>query len=140
MSVTPIKILLVEDNPGDIELTRVGFEEARISNSLTVISDGAEAMAFFQQGENLPDIVLLDINLPKVDGVEILKQIRSNSSSKDISVIMMTSSGAEDDIKNSLDGKANSYITKPVNFNKFYKVLITLEKFWLTVVKSPDNQ
>lgn len=142
MSAVPIEILLVEDNPGDIELTRVGFEDARVANHLSVISDGQEALEFFEQGENLPDIVLLDINLPKVDGVEILKQIRSNTISKDIPVIMLTSSDAGSDIEKCYAEKANSYITKPVDFDKFYQVIKSLELFWLSVVKLPkvNNQ
>ncbi len=135
----PIEILLIEDNLGDIELTRVGFEEARVSNNLTVIKDGQEAIDFFEQGDNLPDIVLLDINLPKVDGFEILRKIRSLEYSKNIPVIMLTSSEADMDINKCYSERANSYITKPVDFDKFYQSIRLLEEFWLTVVKLPQS-
>lgn len=137
MSALPIEILLIEDNPGDIELTRVGFEDARVANNLSVIDDGQKALEFFERGEDFPDIVLLDLNLPKVDGLEILQKIRSCTMSKDIPVIMLTSSDAESDIKKCYAEKANSYITKPVDFDKFYQVIKSLELFWLTVVKLP---
>ncbi len=136
MSITPIKILLVEDNPGDIELTLVCFEEARLINTLTVIRDGQQAIDFFERGENLPDIVLLDINLPKVDGLEILNKIRTKSNSKNIPVIMLTSSESKSDILKSHDQKANNYIVKPIGFDNFHQVIKTLEMFCLTVLKS----
>jgi len=139
MSIIPIEILLIEDNPGDIELTRIGFEEARVANNLSVIKDGQQAIDFFEQGNDLPDIVLLDINLPKVNGFEILEKIRSLEYSENIPVIMLTSSGADEDINKSYSAKANSYIIKPVDFDKFYKVIKSLEQFWLTVVKFPRS-
>ena len=139
MSISPIEILLIEDNPGDIELTRVGFDEARIANNLSVISDGQEAMEFFERGESLPDIILLDINLPKADGLEILELIRQKENSKNIPVIMLTSSESDTDIKRSYAKKANSFITKPVDFEKFHQVIKSLKTFWLTVVKLPQT-
>ncbi len=137
MSITPIKILLVEDNPGDIELVRISFEDARIINSMSIISDGQQAIDFFEKGDDLPEIVLLDINLPKVDGLEILQKIRSLDHSKHIPVIMLTSSEADTDIKKSYAKKANYFISKPVNFEKFYQTIKSLETFSLCVIKSP---
>lgn len=135
----PIKILLVEDNPGDIELVRAGFEDALIANQLMVISDGQQALNFIQSKQPMPDIILLDINLPKVDGFEILQEIRQQPHSCNIPVIMLTSSEAERDISQSYQYKANSFVTKPVDFSKFIDAIKKLEQFWLTVVKLPTN-
>jgi CheY-like chemotaxis protein len=137
--MTPIEILLIEDNPGDIELVREGFEEARVANNLRTISDGQEAIDFFMLGEELPDIVLLDINLPKASGFEILETIRSQPKSMEIPVIMLTSSEADADIVKSYQCTANSYVTKPVDFEKFINAIKSLETFWLSVVKLPKH-
>lgn len=120
MNESVLKILLIEDNPGDVELTRVGLEGKSITNKLMVISDGQLAMEFFEKSENLPDIVLLDINLPKVDGFEILMKIRAVKNSKDLPVVMLTSSETEVDVKQSRDKRADCYLTKPVDFDAFY--------------------
>jgi len=135
MSISPIKILLIEDNPGDVELTLVCFENARLANILTVIRDGQDAMDFFDRGNDLPDIVLLDINLPKISGLEILQKIRMKSESKDTPVIMLTSSQSKKDILKSHNHKANAYLIKPIVFDEFYQAIKTLETFWITVVK-----
>lgn len=139
MNIVPIEILLIEDNPGDIELVRAGFEEARVANHIQVISDGQQALDFFEQDNGLPDIILLDINLPKVDGLEILEKIRSTEHCKDIPVVMLTSSEDDADINKSYAEKANSYITKPVGFDEFLDVIKSIEDFWLTVVKLPKS-
>jgi CheY-like chemotaxis protein len=137
--MTPIEILLIEDNLGDIELVREGFEEARVANNLRTIVDGQEAIDFFMKGEDLPDIVLLDINLPKASGFEILETIRSQPHSLDIPVIMLTSSEADSDVVKSYQNTANSYVTKPVDFDKFIHAIKSLESFWLSVVKLPKH-
>lgn len=139
MNLVPIDILMIEDNPGDIELVRACFEDARVANRLSVISDGQEALDFIQQGSDLPDIILLDINLPKVDGFCILQAIREGQYSRDIPVVMLTSSEAEDDINQSYRYKANSYVSKPVYFDKFFEVISTLGDFWMAVVKLPAS-
>ena len=137
MEVDIVNILLVEDNPGDIELIKTGFEEARVVNQITVISDGQEALNFINKGEEIPDIILLDINLPKVNGFEILKKIRSTKASSNIPVVMLTSSDTTEDVEKSYSSRANSFITKPVDFEQFLKVIKSIECFWLTVVKLP---
>ena len=136
-----INILLIEDNPGDIELVKEGFRLARVTNDIKVIMDGQKAWDFFDQvkREDLPDIVLLDINLPKVDGIEILQKIRSTEISQNIPVIMLTSSEADEDITRSYTEKVNSYVTKPVDFAKFLTVIQSMENFWLSVVKLPTK-
>ncbi|AJQ97908.1 response regulator [Gynuella sunshinyii] len=137
----PINILLIEDNPGDIELVREGFRQAKVTNEIRVIMDGQIAWDFFDQlqPDNIPDIVLLDINLPKVDGIEILQKIRSAEISHNIPVIMLTSSEADEDVTRSYDERVNSYVTKPVDFVKFLTVIQSLEDFWLSVVKLPTK-
>lgn len=136
-SVTPINILLVEDNPGDVELVRAGFEEASLAIDITVISDGQAAVEFFDDAADMPDLVLLDINLPKVSGIDVLKKIRSTPRSQQIPVVILTSSDAELDIVRSYVEHANSFISKPVDFDKFMQVVKSIEDFWLTVVKLP---
>lgn len=137
MNIKPIKILLIEDNPGDIELIRAGFEEARIANEFQVISDGEQGLNFIKEGKNLPDVILLDINLPKIDGFEILDAIRDGELTNSIPVIMLTSSEADQDIVRSYRHHANSDVTKPVDFHKFLETIQEMEKFWLSVVKLP---
>lgn len=139
MNVQSVDILLIEDNPGDIELVKAGFEAARVANEIRVISDGQEAIDFFELQKDLPDIVLLDINLPKANGIEVLKVLRGLPASKDLPVIILTSSEAEDDITQSYSEHANSYVSKPVDFDKFMEAIRSLEKFWLTVVKLPHS-
>ena len=138
MSLKPIKILLIEDNPGDIELVKIGLEEARMANEITVFDDGQVALDFFEQGEDLPDIILLDINLPKVDGFEILRKIRTMEASKNIPVVMLTSSEAEVDITRGYAEHVNCFVSKPVDGDKFLNVVRSLESFWLAVVKLPN--
>lgn len=138
----PVEILLVEDNEGDVGLIEEVFEDGRINNNLHVAEDGEEAMEFlFQEGQYAdaprPDLILLDLNLPKKDGREVLKEIKEQDSLKLIPVVVLTTSKSEEDILKSYDLHANSYITKPVDFNQFMKVVKSIEDFWLEVVKLP---
>jgi chemotaxis family two-component system response regulator Rcp1 len=140
----PIEILLVEDNPGDIRLTREGLKEGRIFNNLSVVEDGVEAMAFLRrEGEYAdaphPDLILLDLNLPKKDGREVLKEIKSDPKLRRIPVVILTTSRAEEDIMGTYDQHANCYIIKPVDFDQFVNVVKSIEDFWLTIVRLPPE-
>jgi chemotaxis family two-component system response regulator Rcp1 len=144
MSGNPIEILLVEDNPGDVRLVREVFKDARVSNNIHVAEDGVEAMAFLRKEGRFadsvrPDLVLLDLNLPKKDGREVLTEIKTDDALKRIPVIVLTTSSAEEDIMKSYSEYANSYITKPINLEQFIKVIRSIEDFWLTIVKLPPN-
>jgi CheY-like chemotaxis protein len=137
-----IEILLVEDNEGDIGLIEEVFEEAKIRNILHVAKDGEEAMLFLRGEERFsgsphPDIILLDLNLPKKDGREVLKEIKEGEDLKNIPVVILTTSGAEKDVLKAYDLHANAYITKPLDFNQFMKVIESIENFWLEIVKLP---
>jgi CheY-like chemotaxis protein len=139
-----IEILLVEDNEGDVGLVEEVFQEAKIMNNLHVADDGEEAMLFLHKkgqfsGVPCPDIILLDLNLPKKDGREVLKEIKEDDNLKRIPVVVLTTSKAEEDILKSYDLHANSYITKPVDFDQFIKVIKSIENFWLDVVKLPSK-
>jgi len=140
--MTPIEILLVEDNPGDVELTRIALNEGRLSNTLNVVNDGEQALDYiFQRGEyadaKQPGIILLDLNLPKVDGREVLQTIKSDPEKKDIPIIILSSSEAAGDIKSSYNLHANCFISKPVNLEKFMDVIKMIETFWLNIVHLP---
>jgi chemotaxis family two-component system response regulator Rcp1 len=140
----PIEILLVEDNPGDIRLTREGLKEGRIFNNLSVVEDGVAAMAFLRrEGEYAdaphPDLILLDLNLPKKDGREVLKEIKSDPKLRRIPVVILTTSRAEEDIKGTYNQHANCYIIKPVDFDQFVNVVKTVEDFWFTIVRLPPE-
>ena len=138
----PVEILLVEDNEGDIGLIEEVFEEAKIRNILHIAKDGEEAMLFLRgeerfSGSPRPDIILLDLNLPKKDGREVLKEIKEGEDLKNIPVVILTTSGAEKDVLKAYDLHANAYITKPLDFNQFMKVIESIENFWLEIVKLP---
>jgi len=140
----PANFLLVEDNPGDVRLTQEALKSHKVQNNLYVVNDGEEAMAFLRkQGKYKdaprPDIILLDLNLPKKDGREVLAEIKSEPSLKTIPVVIISSSEAEQDIIKSYDLNANCYVTKPVNFDQFIKVVQSINDFWLTIVKLPSN-
>ena len=140
-----INILLVEDNPGDIRLTREVLKEGRIKNELSVVTDGEEAILFLKKiGEYkdvlTPDLILLDLNLPKKDGREVLAEIKGDPSLASIPVIILTTSAAEKDILNTYSNHANCYITKPVDFSQFITVIRAIEDFWLTIVKLPKKE
>ncbi len=137
-----IEILLVEDNPGDVRLTVEAFKEARVLNNLSVVPDGVEALAFLRrQGAycdaRRPDIIFLDLNLPRKDGREVLAEIKGDESLRRIPVVILTTSQAEQDVLRSYDLHANCYITKPLDLDQFMEVIHSVEGFWLTVVKLP---
>jgi two-component system, chemotaxis family, response regulator Rcp1 len=138
-----IHILLVDDNEGDILLTREALEEARIINKISIAYDGIEAIRFLKSlpsfGTSMPDLILLDINLPKMDGTEVLAIIKSDPDLKRIPVIMLTTSSSEKDILASYDNYANCYITKPVDLQRFMDVVRTIEDFWISIVKLPKT-
>ncbi|HEX3014290.1 MAG TPA: response regulator [Methanobacterium sp.] len=139
-----IEILLVEDNEGDVGLVEEVFQEAKIRNNLNVAEDGEEAMLFLRKEGKFsdvpsPDIILLDLNLPGKDGREVLKEIKEDDKLKRIPVVILTTSKAEEDILKSYDLHANSYITKPVDFDQFLKVIKSIENFWLDIVKLPSK-
>lgn len=138
----PVNVLLVEDNPGDVRLTQEAFKEAKISIKLDVTMDGAEAINFLKkEGEYAdavtPDLILLDLNLPKKDGREVLKEIKTDSLLKRIPVVVLTTSNAEQDIMKSYNLHVNCYINKPVDFEKFFDIIQKIEEFWLSTAILP---
>ncbi|MFC7193550.1 response regulator [Halosimplex aquaticum] len=138
-------ILLVEDNPGDVRLTREAFEEGNISNTLHVVTDGAEALDFLHQRGDFadsprPDIVLLDLNLPRKSGEEVLTEIRNDDDLSCLPVIILTSSEAEEDIVQSYELQANAYLTKPVDPSEFIETVRRFRAFWLEVVRLPPDE
>ncbi len=138
----PIEILLVEDNPGDVRLIREAFKDAKVYNNIHVKMDGESALQFLlRQGEYKdsprPDLVLLDLNLPKKDGREVLSIIKQDNELKTIPVVILTTSTAEEDIIDTYNKHANSYITKPVDLDQFLKVVDSIQDFWLSIVKLP---
>jgi CheY-like chemotaxis protein len=140
----PIEILLVEDNPGDVRLTREIFKAARIRNIIHTVEDGVEAMEYLRnQGKYAdaakPDLILLDLNLPRKDGREVLAEIKTDDELKRIPVVVLTISKAEEDILKTYSLHANCYITKPVDLDQFIKVVASIEDFWLSVVKLPPG-
>ena len=140
----PIQILMVEDNPDDIELTVEALKDARVANHLTVVQDGEEALSYLRcRGKYAqairPDLILLDLNMPRKNGRDVLRDIKNDPKLKRIPVVILTTSQAEDDILHTYDLHANCYITKPVDFNQFLKVVRSIEDFWLTVVKLPPR-
>jgi chemotaxis family two-component system response regulator Rcp1 len=139
---TPIEILLVEDSPGDVRLTREALRDAKVQNTLHVASDGIEAISYlWRQGIHAdaprPDLILLDLNLPRKSGREVLEEIKLDPSLKSIPVVILTTSSAEEDILRSYQLHANCYITKPVDLDQFMKVVKTIDNFWLAIVKLP---
>ena len=141
----PIEILLVEDNPGDVDLTREALERAKVANRLHVLDDGAEAIEFvFRRGRYAdaprPDIILLDLNLPKKDGRQVLAEIKADRELAEIPVVVLTTSQADEDILRAYQLHANCYITKPVDFGQFLRVVESIEEFWLTIVKLPAKK
>ena len=140
----PIDILLVEDNPGDVRLTVEALKEGKVNNKLHVANDGMEAMAFLhRQGKYSdaphPDLILLDLNLPKKDGHEVLAEIKKDSMLKHIPVVVLTGSTAGEDILKTYNLHANCYITKPIDLEQFIMVVKSIKDFWLTIVKLPSE-
>jgi two-component system, chemotaxis family, response regulator Rcp1 len=140
----PIEILLVEDNPGDVRLTKEALKEGKVYSNLHTVKDGVEAMEFLRREGKYksvprPDIILLDLNLPKKDGREVLQEIKTDAELRRIPVVVLTTSKAEEDVLRTYDLHANCYVTKPVDLEKFMVVVKTIDSFWLTVVTLPPN-
>ena len=139
----PVEILLVEDNPGDVRLTREALREGKVRNNLYVAADGVEALRFLRrEGEHAgavrPDLILLDLNLPRKDGREVLEEVKADPSLRYIPVVVLTSSQAEQDIVRAYDLHANCYVSKPVDLDQFIHVVKSIEDFWFTIVKLPE--
>lgn len=142
MNLKPIEILLAEDNPGDARLTLEGFKDAKIKNNITVVEDGKEALAYLHhegpyENTALPDLILLDLNMPKKSGREVLAEIKADEELRRIPVLVFTISNAERDILEAYDLQANAFITKPIDLNEFLTVVKSMEEFWLTIAKLP---
>jgi CheY-like chemotaxis protein len=140
----PIDVLLVEDDPGDVLMTREAFEENKVANRLAVVSDGAAAMQYLRrEGEYadapVPDLVLLDLNLPRMDGREVLAAMKSDESLRSIPVVVLTTSEAEEDVLRSYSLHANAYVTKPVDFSRFIEVVRQIDDFFVSVVRLPRH-
>lgn len=139
-----MEILLVEDNPGDVRLTQEALKDGRVDVKLTVASDGVEALDILHRrgshsGKPRPDLILLDLNLPRKNGREVLEEVKADSELRRIPVIVMTTSKADQDVYRAYNLNANCYVTKPVDFDDFLKVVRSIEDFWLTVVTLPRN-
>lgn len=143
--ISPVEILLVEDNPADVRLTQEALTEEKLHNNMSVVNDGVEALDFLRKKGKYanavrPDLILLDLNLPKKDGREVLKEIKEDDNLKAIPVVVLTVSKAEEDVLKSYNLHANCYITKPLDLNQFSRVVKTIQDFWLTIVKLPPKQ
>jgi CheY-like chemotaxis protein len=144
LKLSPVHILLVEDSPDDVELTREALTDAKLLMELSVVEDGNEALDFLRksgkhQGARRPDMILLDLNLPGRDGREVLAEIKSDDNLKRIPVVILTTSHDEEDILRAYDLHANCYVTKPVDFEQFVKVVGSIEVFWFTIVNLPSR-
>ena len=142
--VTPIEVLLVEDDPGDVLMTKEAFEEHRVNNTLRVVNDGDEALAYLRQQEPYPDavrpdLILLDLNLPRKDGRQVLHEIKNDESLRHIPVVVLTTSQADEDILRSYQLHANAYVTKPVDFDQFIRAVRQIDEFFVSVVKLPPR-
>ncbi len=140
-----IEILMVEDNPGDVRLTREALRDAKVRNNVSVVGDGVEALAFLRREGRYanmahPDVILLDLNLPKKDGREVLAEIKADPVLRRIPVIVLTTSQAEQDIVKSYDLHANAYISKPVDLEQFIVVVKSIKEFWFEIVKLPQEE
>jgi CheY-like chemotaxis protein len=143
--VHPIEILLVEDNPGDARLAKEALKESKLKNNLYIADDGVEAMDFlYKKGKYAkmprPDLVILDLNLPRKDGREVLEEIKTDDNLKRIPVVILTISKAEEDILKTYNLHANCFISKPIDLDQFIKVVKSIEDFWLTIVKLPNGK
>ncbi len=141
---TPIEVLLVEDDPGDVLMTREAFEDYKVHNNLAVVTDGAEALAYIRrEGQYAdvprPDLVLLDLNLPRRDGREVLAEIKNDPELRQIPVVVLTTSQADEDVLRSYQLHANAYVTKPVDFDRFISVVRRIDEFFVSVVKLPPR-
>ena len=140
----PVDILLVEDNPGDVRLTRELLKESKIHNNLTVVDNGEDALVFLRRGAKYanatpPDLILLDLNLPRKNGAEVLASIKNDPALRRIPVVILTSSKAEEDIARAYDLHANCYVSKPVGLEQFAAVVKSIDDFWLSIVKLPPH-
>jgi CheY-like chemotaxis protein len=140
-----IQVLLVEDNPGDVRLTKEALKEGKLLNQLTVVGDGVEALSFLRKqgiyaNALQPELILLDLNLPKKDGREVLAEIKADPNLRRIPVVVLTTSSSEEDILKIYDLHANCYITKPVDLEQFMGVVKSIEDFWVSVVKLPSHE
>jgi chemotaxis family two-component system response regulator Rcp1 len=140
----PIEILLVEDNPGDARLAMEALKDAKVRNNMHWVPDGVEAMRFLHREESYaqsprPDVILLDLNLPKKDGREVLEDVKADPDLKRIPVVVLTVSSAEEDVLKSYDLHANCYIPKPLDLDRFIEVVRSIESFWLTIVRLPPS-
>jgi two-component system, chemotaxis family, response regulator Rcp1 len=140
-----IQVLLVEDNPGDVRLTKEALKEGKLLNQLTVVGDGVEALSFLRKEGRYadalqPELILLDLNLPKKDGREVLAEIKADPNLRRIPVVVLTTSSSEEDILKIYDLHANCYITKPVDLEQFMRVVKSIEDFWVSVVKLPSYE
>jgi len=143
--VKTVEVLLIEDNAGDIRLTQEALKESNLLVHLSIARDGEEAMAFLQRqgafaSSPIPDLILLDLNLPKKDGREVLQEIKADARLKRIPVVVLTTSQADSDILTTYGFHANCYITKPVDMDQFIKIVKMLEEFWFTIVKLPSRE
>ena len=144
LTAAPVKILLVEDNPGDIRLTQEALKESKMANELIIVRNGQEAMDYlYRKGryvdKPVPDIIFLDLNLPRKDGREVLKEIKSDENLKKIPIVVLTISKDEQDILKAYDLHANCFITKPIDLEKFIEMVRSIEDFWFTIVKLPGT-
>lgn len=142
--MVPFEILLVEDNPGDVFLTQEAFREGRLAHRLSVVEDGEEALRFLRRegehkGAPQPDLILLDLNLPKKDGRELLGEVKTDPDLRQIPIIVLTTSAAEQDIARAYKLHANCYLTKPIQMDDFLKTIRSVEDFWLSVVRLPSH-
>jgi two-component system, chemotaxis family, response regulator Rcp1 len=140
----PIQILLVEDQPADVRLTEEVFADGKVANDVHVVNDGEQAMAFLRRqgefaGSPRPDLVLLDLNLPRMDGREVLAEIKSDPDLMVVPVIVLTTSSAERDVLDAYEHRANAYVTKPIDLDQFIAAVASIEQFWLTFVSIPEH-
>jgi CheY-like chemotaxis protein len=140
----PIEVLLVEDDEGDVLMTREALEEGKVINRLNVVSDGVQAIDYLRRqgpysGARRPDLILLDLNLPRRDGLQVLGEIKADSDLRRIPVVVLTTSEAEEDVLRSYDLHANAYVTKPVDFERFVGVIRQIDDFFISVVRLPPN-
>jgi two-component system, chemotaxis family, response regulator Rcp1 len=143
-NMEPVHILMIEDNEGDVLLTTQAFQQAKVANSLSVVEDGVQALDYLYRRNGYadaqrPDLILLDLNLPRKDGRQVLTDIKDDPELRQIPVVVLTSSKAEQDVVKAYDLHANCYIVKPVDFIKLTEIVRSLEQFWLTVVRLPPN-
>lgn len=141
----PVEILLVEDSPGDVRLTMEALRDGKVRNSLAVVGDGVDALAYLRRegpyaSAARPDLILLDLNLPRMDGRDVLAQIKADPDLRQIPVVVLTTSAAEQDILRAYELSGNCYITKPVDLDQFFEVVRSIETFWLYIVKLPPRK